>query len=114
MTVEQVVESIRKNITLKELQEKETLDYDYVVKNYYPLVMYWLDENGLGATEENIANNKAEISDFVNNNTIDSLTQSLSKEEGKTPSSSKKTNFIPIVLVGIGVVAILYYVSKND
>ena len=114
MTPSEIIEVIRDHISINELQEKEELGYDYVMKNYYPMVMLWLDENNLTPSAENISENKVEISNFVNTNTIDSLTEANNRGEGKSVKPVKKSAF-PKILIVVAVLAVAYYfINKGE
>lgn len=119
MKTPQVVESIRKHLTINELNEKGQLKYDYVVKEYYPKVRYWLDSKGLPLTDDSIKNNKVELSAFINKYTLSQLREMEENdtieedvEEEVAPKKKKDNGKVIIILI---IVSFLVYLAvKSD
>lgn len=112
LTPQEVAESIREHIEINELHEQEELSYEYVMSNYVPMVMYWLDDNGLAISEDNIEAYKHDISDFVNCNTMESLKASLMESEDIKVKKVKSN--IPKLLIVVAIIAIGVYLYKNN
>lgn len=117
----EIVKYINQYLTIDELEEsgEKGLDYSYIVKEYFPKVMLWLDDKGLDPTEENIKNNAEELSVFINQYTLDELKnmgndETVSANADSNTKTKSKADITKLILVTGVIILTVFFISKTN